>query len=209
MRARRQAQRSNPVVPRKRFCLCLSPNGILDCFVALLPCANAPFVAGNDDNEGVVARRRGGTDLPAMSSLHAKNILLRLEVEAVLLNRPSRLGKRGVCAIVTKREAGCDGRGMSLDEGYCRGRSSRMVLTPRRRRQASRKHPQGDGDKKARSPGRVRNRPLKPIARGMPGETGVTVVTTLVWFFTSIRGCGCIAHPAFPAPSDFRGLHRQ
>jgi hypothetical protein len=80
------------------------------------------FVAGNDGNEGVVARRRGGTDLPAMSSLHAKNISLRLEVEAVLLNRPSRLGKRGVCAIVTKREAGCGGRGMSLDEGCCCGR---------------------------------------------------------------------------------------
>jgi hypothetical protein len=32
---------------------------------------------------------------------------------------PSCLGKRGVCAIVTKREAGCDGRGMSLDEGRC------------------------------------------------------------------------------------------
>jgi hypothetical protein len=96
---------------------------------------------------------------------------------------PSRLGKRGVCAIVTKREAGCDGRGMSPDEGCCRGRSSRMVLTPRRRRQALRKHPQGDGDKKARSPGRVRNKPLKPIARGMPDCFGEPVVTTLVCSF--------------------------
>jgi hypothetical protein len=40
-----------------------------------------------------------------------------------------------------------------------------------------------DGDKKARSPGRVRHKSLKPFARGMPGATGVTVVTMLVCFF--------------------------
>src|SRR5260370_33965521 len=46
----------------------------------------------------------------------------------------------------------------------------------------------------------------KTIARGMPGETGVTVVTTLVCFILfRTRGCGCIAHPAFPAPSVFLG----
>jgi hypothetical protein len=28
----------------------------------------------------------------------------------------SRLDRRGVCAIVTKREAGCDGRGSARDE---------------------------------------------------------------------------------------------
>jgi hypothetical protein len=38
----------------------------------------------------------------------------------------------------------------------------------------------------------------------MPGETGVTVVTTLVCFvFYCMRGCGRIVRPAFPAPSDF------
>src|SRR5579864_612430 len=42
----------------------------------------------------------------------------------------------------------------------------------------------------------------KTIARGMPGETGVTVVTTLVYFvFYRTRGCGRIERPAFPAPS--------
>jgi hypothetical protein len=45
----------------------------------------------------------------------------------------------------------------------------------------------------------------KTIARGMPGRSGVTVVTTLVRFFCCARGCGCIGHPAFPAPSDFKG----
>src|ERR1700716_3220580 len=45
----------------------------------------------------------------------------------------------------------------------------------------------------------------KTIARGMPGNPGVTVVTTLVCFLLCTRGCGRIRRPAFPAPSDFRG----
>jgi hypothetical protein len=32
----------------------------------------------------------------------------------------------------------------------------------------------GDGDKKARSPGRARRKPLKPLRAGMPGESGWT-----------------------------------
>ena len=43
----------------------------------------------------------------------------------------------------------------------------------------------------------------KTIARGMPGETGVTVVTNSYAFLFCMRGCGCIERPAFPAPSDF------
>src|SRR6266516_1139919 len=40
----------------------------------------------------------------------------------------------------------------------------------------------------------------------MPGETGVTVVTTLVCFVLfRTRGCGRIKRPAFPAPSDLKG----
>src|SRR5512132_4049128 len=46
----------------------------------------------------------------------------------------------------------------------------------------------------------------KSIARGMPGRSGVTVVTMLVCFFHCTRGCGRIARPAFPAPSVFEGL---
>jgi hypothetical protein len=45
----------------------------------------------------------------------------------------------------------------------------------------------------------------KTIARGMPGNPGVTVVTTLVCFLLCTRGCGRIRRPAFPAPSSFRG----
>jgi hypothetical protein len=56
------------------------------------------------------------------------------------------------------------------------GRRSRVVLTPRRWRQVlwrrnrpyravMRQIPLGDGDKKARSPGRARRKPLKPLRR--------------------------------------------
>src|SRR3979411_1273648 len=37
-----------------------------------------------------------------------------------------------------------------------------------------------DGDKQARSPGRARRKPLKPLRAGMPGFSGGPVVTTLV-----------------------------
>jgi len=43
----------------------------------------------------------------------------------------------------------------------------------------------------------------KTIARGMPGRSGVTVVTMLVCLFFYTRGCGRIERPAFPAPSIF------
>jgi hypothetical protein len=69
------------------------------------------------------------------------------------------------------------------DERCFRGRRSRVVLTPRRWRQVSRKYPRGDGGKKARSPRRARRKPLKPFACGNAGRIpAVTVVTMLVWF---------------------------
>ena len=64
-------------------------------------------------------------------------------------------------------------------------------------------HRADDGGKKARSPGRARRKPLKPLARGMPGDPGVTVVTMLVCFLLFAREtAGALARPAFPAPSD-------
>jgi hypothetical protein len=90
------------------------------------------------------------------------------------------------------------------DERRCRGRRSRVVLTPRRRRQVSRRYSRGDGDKQARSPGRARSSLLKPLRAGMPGDSGDLAVTMLVWFiFFPTRGCGCNGHPAFPTPSIF------
>src|SRR6266566_5797365 len=58
----------------------------------------------------------------------------------------------------------------------------------------------GDGVKKRGHRGE-REVSRKTIARGMPDYSGEPVVTTLVCFFHCIRGCGCIGHPAFPAPS--------
>ena len=57
----------------------------------------------------------------------------------------------------------CGGRDGACDECIRLGRRSRVVLTPRRWRQVLRKLPQDDGDKKARSPGRARRNPLKPL----------------------------------------------
>jgi hypothetical protein len=98
-----------------------------------------------------------------------------------------------------------------------RGRRSRVVLTPRRRRQVLRSfagptgrgqnlNPRDDGDKRARSPGRARSKPLKPLRAGMPGYSGGPVVTMLVCFILfRTRGCGCIGRPAFPTPSQGEG----
>jgi hypothetical protein len=60
-------------------------------------------------------------------------------------------------------------RAVLLTRAPACGRRSRVVLTPRRWRQVSGGNATGDGDKKARSPGRARRKPLKPLRAGMPG----------------------------------------
>ena len=42
---------------------------------------------------------------------------------------------------------------------------------------------------------------VRTIARGMPGGSGVTVVTNLCAFLLCTQGCGRACRPAFPAPS--------
>src|SRR5467141_2303881 len=60
----------------------------------------------------------------------------------------------------------------------------------------------GDGGKQARSPGRARRKPLKPLRAGTSGESGVLVVTRVRSTNTKCtRGRGCNGHPAFPTPS--------
>src|ERR1700728_4920892 len=46
---------------------------------------------------------------------------------------------------------------------------------------------------------------VKTIARGMPGDSGVTVVTNACAFYQCARGCGRAERPAFPAP--LLGVH--
>src|SRR5712691_6003230 len=60
----------------------------------------------------------------------------------------------------------------------------------------------GDGGKRARSPGRARRKPLKPLRAGTSGDSGVLVVTRVRSTNTKCtRGRGCNGHPAFPTPS--------
>src|SRR5450755_1142299 len=62
-------------------------------------------------------------------------------------------------------------------------------------------YPRDDGGKRARSPGRARHKPLKPLRAGMSGDSGVLVVTRVRSTNTKCtRGRGCIRHPAFPTP---------
>ena len=44
----------------------------------------------------------------------------------------------------------------------------------------------------------------KTISRGMPGVSGVTVVTNARAYYHHTRGCGRTRRPAFPAPSKER-----
>ncbi len=94
----------------------------------------------------------------------------------------------------------------ALTKALSCGRRSRVVLTPRRWRQVLEKQASckllgGDGGKQARSPGRARNKLLKPLRAGMPGDPGATVVTNACVLLPYTRGCGCNGHPAFPTPS--------
>src|SRR6267142_6358317 len=81
------------------------------------------------------------------------------------------------------------------DERCCGVRRSRVVLTPRRWRQVrgvksaqpglDKNISAGDGGKRARSPGRARRKPLKPLRAGTPGDSGVLVVTRVLSTTTS------------------------
>jgi hypothetical protein len=89
----------------------------------------------------------------------------------------SRASQEGRFAVVTS--VGCGmrwTRRRQLTSDGCRGRRSRVVLTPRRWRHVGddASHRADNGDKKARSPGRARRNPLKPIAQETPDCTGQT-----------------------------------
>ena len=85
------------------------------------------------------------------------------------------------------------------DECAERGRRSRVVLTPRRWRQVSRDIPRGDGGKRARSPGRARRKPLKPLRGECRMFSGVTVVTMLAClFYFTCEAAGASCAPGIP-----------
>jgi len=80
----------------------------------------------------------------------------------------------GRIAIVT--DAGLDAMDAdgATDESTGCGRRSRVVLTPRRWRQVRGASSAGDGDKKSPIAEESTKEAVKTIARGMPGDSGVT-----------------------------------
>src|SRR3954447_4070311 len=64
---------------------------------------------------------------------------------------------------------------------------------------------QSDGDKQARSPGRSRRKPLKPSRAGVPGSSGLPVVTNSYAFLLCMRGCGCVGTRHSPRPTHGKG----
>jgi hypothetical protein len=69
----------------------------------------------------------------------------------------------GRLAIVTNAGRDAVDAGGALTKALGCGRRSRVVLTPRRWRQVGERNFIGDGGKQARSPGRARRKPLKPL----------------------------------------------
>src|SRR6266852_3256802 len=78
--------------------------------------------------------------------------------------------------------------------------SSRRQVGPTGRGQSL--NPLSDGGKRARSPGRARRKPLKPLRAGTSGDSGVLVVTRVRSTNKSAHeAAGALGHPAFPTPS--------
>ena len=90
------------------------------------------------------------------------------------------------------------------------GRRSRVVLTPRRWCQVGGSNFAGDGGKKARSPGRARRKPLKPLRGECRVISGVTVVTLLAWLvFLPCQAAGALGarhslRPLFRGQGNFQ-----
>jgi hypothetical protein len=103
----------------------------------------------------------------------------------------------GRIAIVT--DAGWDAvdADSAIDERHEGGRRSRVVLTPRRWCQVGGSNSADDGGKRARSPGRARRKPLKPLRAGMPGCSGGPVVTNARVYYTTRAAAGASA-PGIP-----------
>src|SRR3981081_3802604 len=95
--------------------------------------------------------------------------------------------------------------GGAKGEGAIRGRPSRVVLTPRRRRQVGgnsfppmtvTKKPDHRGEHEVSR---------KTIAQGMPGDFGGPVVTNSCAFYLAREAAGALCARHFPAPSVLRG----
>jgi len=127
------------------------------------------------------------------------------------LLRPSRLEPRGVSRTSRHVRRGCGGRGGIDDERCGRGRRNRMVLAPQvlgAKFVTMRAHCTDDGGKRDGSPRRVRIS-RKAIAQGRPVVTACTCGSRARANVLCACSPGCSGHPAFPAPSVFRGRRDQ
>src|SRR5258705_7563079 len=139
-----------------------------------------------------------------MSSPEIKYIPLLPPGKSALGLPPSR-PNRGAARDRHERGAGCDGRGSARDERglmrtakSCRSDAPMPASSLREEAQATVSNKPGHRGEREVS--------RKTIARGRPGLLRCTCgdyARVLVLFRT--RDCGCIGHPAFPAPSDIRG----
>ena len=147
--------------------------------------------------------------LPVQSH-RQKYFLSRLtQITSIIRAIPSHM--RGVSRSSRTLERDAVDAGGAFDERRGRGRRSRVVLTPRRWRQVggsamsalsgpTRGISAGDGGNKARSPGRARRKPLKPLRAGMPGESGGPVALPLCFFVAQgAAGASGTRHSRLPS----------
>src|ERR1700732_4585211 len=88
--------------------------------------------------------------------------------------------------------------------------ASSLRMLCRAYRARTRREAADDGGKRARSPGRARRKPLKPLRAGTSGDSGVLVVARVLSTNTKCtRGRGCHGHPAFPTPSQGRKINQR
>jgi hypothetical protein len=99
-----------------------------------------------------------------LSSPHEKNISINPSGKSTLY-KMHPASPRGTLAIVMNVRRDAMDVSVLPDEQHASGRQSRVVLTPRRWCQALWMIPRSDGGKQARSPGRARRNPLKPLRR--------------------------------------------
>jgi hypothetical protein len=144
-----------------------------------------------------------------LSSPSRKNISLLRPVETLLNLTPSRPHKRGASRSSRTLGAGCGGRG-GVTRRMTRPRTAKPCgpdaptlasslrngdVSPNRLTRRA-----GDGGKRARSPGRARSRPLKPLRRECRVTPGEPVATTRVLstFAHEATGAAGIRHSLRP-----------
>ncbi len=168
------------------------------------PSRSASCSRGHGISNGVICPSGGlltAVSIPLLQKYFASPVG---QIISTSLRHPTP--QEGRIMIVTKRGVGCGGRGSVLRAMDCRagrkicerstarGRemlqrtakscgpdaptlasSSRMLCRPNRVQMQCKFA--NDGGKRARSPRRARRKPLKPLRAGMPGDSGVLVVT--------------------------------